>query len=167
MLSFLVLLSSLVLPFIVVRILRLLLGVKMVERAEELVEAVHGGQRCVRVAKVVLAKLRGRVALRLEQLRDGHITRLQAFFRARQANLEQPGAESTLAGDERGPSGGAALLPVPIREERALFRESVNVRRLVAHHALVVGADVPVADVVSPEDEDVWLLRALREGAHR
>jgi len=28
----------------------------------------------------------------------------------------------------------------------------------VAHHALVVGADVPVADVVSPDDEDVGFI---------
>ena len=42
----------------VVRILRLLLGVEVVERAEELVEAVRGGQVLVAVAEVVLAELR-------------------------------------------------------------------------------------------------------------
>ena len=139
-----------------------MLGVEMVERAEELVETVRGGQGFIGVAEMVFAELRSHVALRLEQLGDGHITRLQALFRTRQANLEQPSAESTLAGDERGPSGGATLLAIPIREEGALFRESVNVRRLVAHHALIVSANVPVTDVVSPEDEDVWLLRGQR-----
>jgi len=76
----------------------------------------------------------------------------------------QPGAETALAGNERGPSGGATLLPVPISEERALFPELVDVRRLAAYHALVVGADVPVTDVVAPDDEDVGFLR-LRERA--
>ena len=73
----------------VVRILELLLGVEVVERAHELVEAVRGGQVLVEVAEMVLAELRGHVALRLEQLRDRHVARLQPFLRARQADLEQ------------------------------------------------------------------------------
>jgi hypothetical protein len=32
------------------------------------------------------------------------------------------------------------------------------VRRLVAHHALIVGANVPVADVIASDDDDVWFL---------
>ena len=54
----------------VVRVLELFLGVEVVERADELVEAVRGRQRLVGVAEVVLAELRGHVALRLEQLRQ-------------------------------------------------------------------------------------------------
>ena len=74
--------------------LRLLLGVEVVERAEELVEAVRRGQMFVAVAEMVLAELAGDVALRLEQLGDGHVARLQAFLRARQADLEHAGAEA-------------------------------------------------------------------------
>jgi hypothetical protein len=40
----------------------LLAGVEVVERAEELVEAVSRGQRLVGIAEMVLAELRGRVA---------------------------------------------------------------------------------------------------------
>ena len=58
--------------------LRLLLGVEVVQVAEELVEPVHGRQELVAVAEVVLAELAGRVAERLEQLRDGRIFCLQA-----------------------------------------------------------------------------------------
>ena len=36
--------------------------------------------------------------------------------------------------------------------------DAVNVRRLVAHHAHVVGADVELADVITPDDEDVGFL---------
>ena len=144
--------------FEVVHILRLLLRVEVVERAHELVEAVRGGQSLVGVAEVVLAELRGHVALRLEQLGDGHITRLESFLRARQANLEQAGAEAGLPGDEARASGRAALLAIPVGEERALLRDPVNVGRLVAHHALVVRADVPIADVIAPDDEDVGFL---------
>ena len=84
---------------------------------------------------MVLAELRGHVALRLEQLGDRHVTRLQAFLRARQADLEVAGAESALAGDERRASRGAALLAVPVGEHRAFFGDAVDVGRLVAHHA--------------------------------
>ena len=49
----------------IVRILRLVLGIEMVEIAEEFVEAVHGRQEFVAVAEMVLAELAGRIALRL------------------------------------------------------------------------------------------------------
>ena len=66
-------------------------------------------------------------------------------------------------GDERGATGGAALLTVPVREQRALLGEAVDIGRLVAHHAQVVGADVEAADVIAPDDEDVgFLLRDNR-----
>src|SRR5437773_7659911 len=45
-----------------------------------------------------------------------------------------------------------------------LFREWLDVRRLVAHPALIVRADIPIPDVVTPYDEDVGFLR-LRERA--
>ena len=70
-----------------------------------------------------------------------------------------PVRKPTLAGDESRASGGAALLAVPVGEERAFLGDAVDVGRLVAHHALVVGADVPVADVVAPDDQDVRLAR--------
>ena len=89
--------------------LRLILGIQVVERAEELVEAMRGGQVLVEVAEVVLAKLPRLVALRLEPLGERHIARLQAFLRAGQADLEQAGAETALPGNERGAAGGAAL----------------------------------------------------------
>ena len=41
------------------------------------------------------------------------------FLRAGQADLEQPGAEARLAGDEARAAGGAALLAVPVGEQRA------------------------------------------------
>jgi hypothetical protein len=112
---------------------------------------------------VVLAELRGHVALSLEQLGEGHVLWLKPFFGARQADLEQAGAEADLAGDESRAPGGAALLAVPVGEQRALFSDAVYVRGFVAHHALVVGAHVPVADVISPDDEDVgFLVRLVR-----
>ena len=82
---------------------------------------------------------------------------LQADVRAGHTHLGQAGAQRVLPGDEGGAAGGAALLAVVVGEADALARESVDVGRLVAHHPLVVRADVPVADVVAPQDEDVRL----------
>ena len=139
----------------IVGILRLFLGVQVVEIAEELVEAVDGGQKLVAVAQMVLAELAGGVAERLEQFGERRVLVGQSFLGARQADLEQAGAEAALPGDECGASGGAGLLGVEVGEDRALFGDAVDVGRAVAHHAAVVGADVPVADVVTEDDEDV------------
>ena len=147
----------------IVRMFRLVLGIQMIEVAEELVEAVHGGQEFVAVAEMVFAELSGRVALRLQQFGDGRILCGQAFLRRGQADLEQPGPQRTLPGDERGAAGGAGLLPVIVGEDRAFVGDAVDVGRAVAHHAAIVGADVPVADVIAHDDEDVGLLLLLRD----
>src|SRR5262249_1109020 len=136
----------------------LLLGVEVVEVAEELVEAVDGRQMFVAVAEVVLAELAAGVAQRLEQFGDGRGLVGDPLLGPRQADLEQAGAERALAGGASGPAGGAGLLGVAVGEERPLPGDAVDVRGAVAHRAAVVGADVPVADVVAPEDEDVRLL---------
>ena len=65
----------------------------MVEVAEELVEAVHRRQELVAVAEMVLAELAGGVALRLEQLGEGRVLLGQSILGARQADLEEAGAE--------------------------------------------------------------------------
>ena len=67
-------------------------------------------------------------------------------------------------GDECGAAGGAALLAVPVGEQRAFLGDAVDVGRFVAHHALIVGADVEAADVVTPDDQDVGLVGGLRHG---
>ena len=61
----------------IVRVLRLLLGVQVVEVAEELVEAVRRRQVLVAVAEVVLPELPGRVPERLQQLCDRRVLGLQ------------------------------------------------------------------------------------------
>ena len=143
----------------VVGVLRLLLGVEVVEVAEELVEAVHRRQVLVLVAEVVLAELAGLVAERLEELGDGRIFGLQADVGAGHADLGEAGADRVLAGDEGGASRRAALLAVIVGEGDALVGDAVDVGRAVAHLPAAVVADVPPADVVAPENEDVRFLR--------
>ena len=95
-----------------------------------------------------------------------HVGLLPAFLRAGHADLGHAGAHGHAAADERGAAGGAGLLGVVIGEGDAFFGDAVDVRRLVAHHAAVVVADVPGADVVAPNDEDVRLFNR-RLGQHR
>ena len=144
--------------------LGLVLGVEVIKVAEELVEAVHRRQKVVAVAEMVLAELPGRIALRLQQFGDRRVLLRQAFLRGRQPDLQQPGAQRRLSGDEGGAARGAGLLAVVVGEDSALVGDAIDVGRAIAHHAAVVGADVPVADVVAHDDDDVRLLRGLRAG---
>src|SRR4029450_5878435 len=66
----------------IVGALRFLFGVEVVKVAEEFIEAVLGRQIFIAVAEVVLPKLTGGVAERLERLRDGDGAVLQPAWRA-------------------------------------------------------------------------------------
>jgi hypothetical protein len=68
---------------------------------------------------------------------------------------EQPRAEGVLPEDEGRPPGRAALLGVPVGEKRSLLRHGVDVGCFITHHPLVISAHVPVADVITPDDQDV------------
>ncbi|MCY1179215.1 hypothetical protein D9M73_196010 [compost metagenome] len=131
----------------------------MIEVAEELVEAVVGRQVLVAIAEVVLAELAGGVALLLHHVADGRSPVRDAVLRAWQADGEQAGAERVFAEDEGGTAGGAGLLAVGVGEQSPFPGDAVDVRRLVAHHALVVGADVEDADVVAEDHQDVRFVR--------
>ncbi len=137
-------------------------GVQVIEVAEELVEAVHGRQVFIPIAEMVLAELSGGVAERLQHFGDRRIFFLKSDRGAGHADFGQAGTNRILAGDEAGTASGAALLAVPVGERRAFFADAVDVGRLVAHHAHAVAADVPHADVVAPENQDVRFLRSHR-----
>ena len=146
----------------VVGILRLFLGVEVIEIAEELVEAVDGREELVEVSQMVLTELSGRVAEVLHEIGDARIFGLQADVRARQADFGQSGADGRLPGDERRASRRATLLPIPIGEPRAFFGDAVDVGRLITHDATVVATRVKPSDVVTHDDEDIgFLIRAL------
>ena len=130
----------------------------MVERAVELIEPVDGGQVFIAVAQMVFAELAGGVALRLEQLGNGHVAELQTLRRAGQADLGVARAQTALAGEERGASRRATLLGVVVGEDHAFLGDAINVGGLKAHQAHRVGADVGLADVVAPDDYYVWFL---------
>ena len=142
----------------VVRRLRLLLGVQVVEVAEELVEPVRGWEKVVLVAQMVLAELSRRISQGLEQLGDRRVLGLQSDVGSRHPDLAQTRSVAALSGDERGAAGGAALLAIGIGEAHPLVGDAVDVRRAVSHQSVAVAAQVADSDVVSPDDEDVRLL---------
>lgn len=107
---------------------------------------------------MVLAELTGRVTKRLEHLGDRRILRLQADIGTRHTHLGQARADRVLSRDKGCAPRRAALLPVIVSEGYALGRDAVDVRCPVAHLPAAVEADVPPADVIAKENQDVRLL---------
>jgi hypothetical protein len=101
---------------------------------------------------VILAKLAGGIAERLEHFGDGRIFRLEAKRGAGHAYLGEAGAERVLAGDEGGASGGTALLAVVIGEACTFVADAVDVGGTIAHLASAVEADIPPADIIAPDN---------------
>jgi hypothetical protein len=113
---------------------------------------------------MILAELSGGVALRFQQFGYRRIFVRQSLFCCRQSDFQQSRPQRTLPGDERGAAGGAGLLSIVVGEDGALIADTIDVGRMVSHHAPVVGADVPVADVIGHDDQNIGLLRLLRHG---
>ena len=105
---------------------------------------------------MVFPELAGDIAMRLEQLGDGGVFRVQADVGSGHPYLGQTSAERILAGYKGGTSGGATLLAVVVGESGALVGHAVDVGRAVTHLSAIVVADVPPADVITPENQDVW-----------
>ena len=100
--------------------------------------------------------------LRFEHFRNRRITLLNSARRPRDANGRHASANGQLPHDECGAAGSATGLAVVIGEEHAVFGDGIDVRG-AAHHAVSVSADVPHADVIAPDDDDVgFLVRRLR-----
>jgi len=148
----------------IVRVLRLFLGIEVVEVAEKLVEAVIGRQELVLVPEVVLAELSCGVAKRFEQLGDSRVLRSNADIRAWQPDFRKARADRRLSRDEGGAPCSAALLAVPVGEHRAFVTDAIDVRRAVTHDAAVVYARIEPADVVAHDHQDVRLASRRRRG---
>src|SRR5882757_526604 len=127
----------------------------MVEVAEELIEAVHCGQRFVAIADVVLAKLPCGVSKVLEQATHGRIELAHAHWCAGKPHLCKSAANAMLAGEKRCATCRARLLTIVMEELDTLSADAVDVRGLVTHERIRVGADVRDADVIAEDDQDV------------
>jgi hypothetical protein len=130
----------------------------VIEVAEKLIESMHGRQELVPVAEMVLAELAGGIAEWLEHFGNGGVFWLKSDGSAGHSDFGQAGAERVLAADEGRTSSGAALLAVVVGEGDAFLGDAVDVWRPVAHHTPAEVADIPGADVIAPEDQDIRLL---------
>ena len=78
------------------------------------------------------------------------------------AFARRDGANWQLPGDEICATRRATRLGIIVGEQHAFLGDLVEVGRPPGHHAAMVRADVPHADIVADDDEDVWFLRLLR-----
>ena len=127
----------------------------MIEVPKELIEAMPRRQMVVAIAEMVLAELPGRVSLRLHDIGNGRHPVGDAMGIAWHADGQQASAERFLAEDEGGTPGGAALLAISVREDRALPGDTVDVGRAVTHHPHRVGTDLGYADIVAKDNENI------------
>jgi hypothetical protein len=51
-----------------------------------------------------------------------------------------------------------ALFTVVIRKPYALRGNSINIRRSVCHHAIVIGADIEPTNIITPDHKNVGFL---------
>src|SRR5215470_15988507 len=111
---------------------------------------------------MVLPELASRVAERFHDIPHAWIKWPETEFGPGQADLGQAGADRRLPGDEGRAACGAALLAVPIGEDRTLPADAINVGRAIAHDSKIVGADIEPADVVTHDEQDVRLTSRWR-----
>jgi hypothetical protein len=128
---------------------------EVIEVTEELVEAEDSRQELIEVAEMVLTELTRGITHGLEHRSNGHRLWGYTDWRTGLADRGQTRADRELAGDEVSAAGRAACLGVVVSEVHALSGELVEVRRPICHHALVVGANIPDANVVAHDDDDV------------
>lgn len=106
---------------------------------------------------MVLAELTGGVAEALHKLSDRGVFCAQTKCGTGHANFRETGSDRRLSGDEGGAAGGAALLPVEVREHRAFLSKAIDVGRSITHDTVVVATDVEPPDVVGHDEKNIGL----------
>jgi len=129
--------------------------IEVIQIAKEFVESVNAGQKLILVAQMVLAELTSGIAHGLEDRGDGDRFRWESRGGACLTNGGHAGADGKFAGDEVRTARRATRLGIIVGEQHAFLGKLVEVRRLARHQPAVVGADVPHADVVTHDDDDV------------
>ena len=122
-----------------------------------LVEAVLGRIGRGNVAHVPLAGKIGRIAVLLEELGNRRRFLAQVVRVARRDDDRQRRADRDPPRHERGASGRATRLAVPVGEGRAFLGDPVDVRRRMAERlaAAGIGAEIVPAGVVRHQHDDV------------
>jgi hypothetical protein len=147
----------------IVGVERIFHRVQVIEVPEELIETVHGGQKLVTVTEVVFSKLPSRVTHLFQYGRDSRRLGGQADRGSRLADGCQPRPNGQFTGDEVSPAGGATRLGVIVGKDGPFTCEFVDVGSPAGHHTAVVRTDVPHADVIPHDEENIRLLTGILE----
>lgn len=142
----------------VITILWLFFGVEVIQISEELIKAMHGWRMLVEISLMVLSKLICRIALALQNGGHRDVNFLPSLRSVWHTNFGHASSHGNVPADECRASRGTTLLPVVIGEADAFAGNAVDVGRFVAHHPPVVVADIPRADIIAPDDENIRLL---------
>jgi hypothetical protein len=137
----------------------------VIQVAVELIEPVHGGERFIAVAEMILAELARRIAEVAEHATDRGIELAHAHRRAGKTHLGETGTYAVLAGCECGAARGTRLLGVVMEEYDALLRDTVDIGRFIAHQAATVRTDVGDTDVIAPDHKNIRLRRLAKGNA--
>ena len=105
----------------IIEFLRLLLGIKVVQVSEPLVETVSRRQELVSVTQMVLAELCGGVALRFQHLGQQRVFFLDSLLRTGEPDSSHAAPQRNHARHERGSSRGATRLSVVVGKDRPMF----------------------------------------------
>jgi hypothetical protein len=104
---------------------------------------------------MILAELAVDIAIVFQQFCGRGVIYPDAVRRTWHTDGQQAGPEWILTENESRTSGGAGLLRVGVREDRAFLGNSIDVRRPVSEQTPVVGADVVLTDIITKDDDDV------------
>ncbi len=119
---------------------------------------MHRGKEFIAIAKMILSDLRGGIPIGLEEFGDCRVLILDTFFGGGQAHGQKAGTERCLSKNESGTTGRARLLGVVVGEKCPLFGDAVDIGRASTHHPAMIGADIPDADIVRHDHDDVRFL---------
>src|SRR5271154_1027640 len=107
---------------------------------------------------MVLAELAGGIAHRFQHSGNGDRLVWYSNFCASLAYGGHSGANGKLTGDEVRTACGTARFGVVVGEDHAFSGHFVEIRCAPSHHAAAVSADIPNADVVTHDHDDVGFL---------
>src|SRR5258708_15259931 len=104
---------------------------------------------------MVLAELAGGVAEIEQELCQARRAGSQIARAAGQLRRDHARAQRMHAGEESVAPGSATLLSVVVHEDRAFFRDTVNVWCFPAHQTAVITTLLHPAAVITPDEQEV------------
>ena len=129
----------------------------MIKISEPFIEAMDGWQKLVAIAQMILPKLCGGVSLTFEYLGECWVFFLDPLRRTRNTDRRHPCPDRQLPHKEGRAARRTTGLAIVVCKKSSFLCNSVDVG-CSAHHPVRVSTDIPGADVVTKDDNNVGLL---------